>query len=323
VRLVEPSRMVLGDWSEHRRALLGMELGLPWLTEALRFDGEAIDTCARWQHLNVMKTFMKQPLFAGLRIEHIDLLARDSSVVTYAPGEVILTKGESAIALKLGDDDGRLGSIMSLFLRCTQPQDVVAKKEGCWIKLTRSGLDALFEDAPDAAWRVLERICRDAQGSNVSHGVDALQSRISVSVPQQRALPYSELIRLMASLEQISAFRDVSMRTLIAVLRCARECRFNPGATLVEEGRIESMLFILVEGEAKVLKKGRAIARLQAPTVFGELAAIAGAPRNAQVVAEDPCYALALPKEALYSLMLDDRAVVDLMLDMVVRRMAA
>ena len=90
---------------------------------------------------------------------------------------------------------------------------------------------------------------------------------------------------------------------------------------MIEEGRVESSLFLLVEGQAVVTKRGISVARLQAPTLFGELAAIAPAPRSADVVAEGPCRAFVLPREALYSLMLDERAVVDLMLELVVERL--
>ena len=72
-----------------------------------------------------------------------------------------------------------------------------------------------------------------------------------------------------------------------------------------------------------VTKSGVQVAKLKSPTLFGELAAISPAPRNASVTTQTPCRALIIPREALYTLMLDEQAVVDLMVDLVVRRLVA
>lgn len=60
------------------------------------------------------------------------------------------------------------------------------------------------------------------------------------------------------------------------------------GDPLMEEGECERELFILAEGELKVLIKGNAVATLQPGTVVGEGTFFSGAPRSATVTPSRP-----------------------------------
>jgi CRP-like cAMP-binding protein len=58
------------------------------------------------------------------------------------------------------------------------------------------------------------------------------------------------------------------------------------GETLLAEGSRGSSLYILIEGEVKVMKGGNEIARIAQPgAIFGEISALLGTPYSANVVA--------------------------------------
>ena len=60
----------------------------------------------------------------------------------------------------------------------------------------------------------------------------------------------------------------------------------QPGAALVKEGSQGHTLFVILEGTAKVVRRGRTIRRLGAREVFGDVAVLDHRPRTASVVAE-------------------------------------
>jgi small-conductance mechanosensitive channel/CRP-like cAMP-binding protein len=78
---------------------------------------------------------------------------------------------------------------------------------------------------------------------------------------------------------------------------------FAKGETITRQGAVAHWLYILVGGRAEIRskgdddKKGRLVATLQAPAVFGEMGLFTGAPRTADVVAvtDVECYRLDKP----------------------------
>lgn len=173
----------------------------------------------------------------------------------------------------------------------------------------------LLEDDANAAWRVLEHLCQRARGTTAHHATPTPEP------PARADLRYSELLELMAALEQVPALAAASSRALAAVARTAREEQHGAGDALVREGELDASLVLLVEGTVEVLREGRTLGRLEAPTVFGELAAIDPAPRSATIRAQGPTRALFVPREALYALVLEDRAVLDFLIELVLGRL--
>jgi CRP/FNR family cyclic AMP-dependent transcriptional regulator len=89
-------------------------------------------------------------------------------------------------------------------------------------------------------------------------------------------------------LAEVPLFRALSKKELQLVARRAEDVRVDAGATLCSEGSAGQEFFIIIEGQAKVVRKGEQVATIGPGAAFGELALLDRAPRNATVIAETP-----------------------------------
>jgi flavin reductase (DIM6/NTAB) family NADH-FMN oxidoreductase RutF len=76
---------------------------------------------------------------------------------------------------------------------------------------------------------------------------------------------------------------------------------FEEGEFVVREGDPGDELFVILEGEARVERKGSSLATFGPGEFFGEVAVIDGRPRSADVVAASPLRALAVSRELVRS----------------------
>lgn len=95
-------------------------------------------------------------------------------------------------------------------------------------------------------------------------------------------------------LSEVSLFSALSKRDLQMVARRAEDVKVDAGKVLVTEGSAGSEFFVIMDGKARVTRRGRKVADLGAGQFFGELALLDRAPRNATVVAETPMEVLVL-----------------------------
>ena len=106
-------------------------------------------------------------------------------------------------------------------------------------------------------------------------------------------------------LSQIPLFSTLSDRRLRRLAAEATEDAYEPGDVIVrEDGRTQTM-FVILEGSARVVRKGRTIAHRGEGEYFGEISMIDGR-RVASVVAETPMRCLVLYHDDLRRLLLDD-----------------
>jgi CRP-like cAMP-binding protein len=90
-------------------------------------------------------------------------------------------------------------------------------------------------------------------------------------------------------LKDVPLLSCLSNRELKRVAREVRENHFDPGTTVVREGKMGRFgFFILDEGEASVSVGGNEVARLQPGDHFGELSLISEGARTATVTALTP-----------------------------------
>jgi len=105
-----------------------------------------------------------------------------------------------------------------------------------------------------------------------------------------------ELTVGLAALERTPMFAGLDREHLESVLAVAQRVSFEPGQAIVERGDPGDAMYIVVSGVAEVDVGGR-YHRLQRGDFFGEMAVLAGKPREATVKAVEPLEALRIPAD--------------------------
>src|SRR5919109_4255904 len=95
-----------------------------------------------------------------------------------------------------------------------------------------------------------------------------------------------ELRRREQILAATPLFATVPRRHLRAIAVAAGTPAYRDGATIVSEGSRSSSMFVVLEGGAKVVRRGRTVARLGPGEFFGEISLLDPGPRTASVVAD-------------------------------------
>jgi len=123
------------------------------------------------------------------------------------------------------------------------------------------------------------------------------------------------------ALADVPLFSGLSRRHLKHVASLTEEQRHDEGAKLAEEGKPGDTFYVLLEGEAKVERGGRRVARLLPGDFFGEIALIDGGPRTASVVAETPLATMTITRKRFHKMLEEDPSIVVQMLEELARRL--
>ena len=86
-------------------------------------------------------------------------------------------------------------------------------------------------------------------------------------------------------LMEVGLFSRCTKRERQTIARHAQAADLPAGTDLVREGEPGDALFLILEGEAMVLREGHEVGHVGPGSHFGELAILDGAPRSATVVA--------------------------------------
>jgi CRP/FNR family cyclic AMP-dependent transcriptional regulator len=100
----------------------------------------------------------------------------------------------------------------------------------------------------------------------------------------------------LAALERTPLFAGLDREHLEDVLRVGRRVSFDSGQSIVERGDRGDAMYIMVDGAAEVDVGGR-FHRLERGDFFGEMAVLAGKPREATVKAAEPVEVLRIPAD--------------------------
>ena len=99
-----------------------------------------------------------------------------------------------------------------------------------------------------------------------------------------------------SALERTPLFAGLDRGHLDEVLSVGRRVSYQPGQAIVERGDPGDAMYIVVGGAAEVDVGGR-FHRLERGDFFGEMAVLAGKPREATVKAVEPLEALRIPAD--------------------------
>ena len=100
----------------------------------------------------------------------------------------------------------------------------------------------------------------------------------------------------LAALERTPLFAGLDRQHLQDVLSVGQRVSYEPGQAIVERGDPGDAMYIVVGGAAEVDVGGR-YHRLERGDFFGEMAVLAGKPREATVKAVEPLEALRIPAD--------------------------
>ena len=100
----------------------------------------------------------------------------------------------------------------------------------------------------------------------------------------------------LAALGRTPLFAGLDRQDLQDVLSVGQRVSYQPGQAIVERGNPGDAMYVVVSGAAEVDVGGR-YHRLQRGDFFGEMAVLAGKPREATVKAVEPMEALRIPAD--------------------------
>ena len=111
------------------------------------------------------------------------------------------------------------------------------------------------------------------------------------------------------ALAEVDLFSELSQRHLRRLTRSASEYSYNDGVTVVAEGTRSESFFVVLDGSAKAIRRGRTVGRFDQGDFFGEIALLDGGPRTATVVAVGHLHCLVLPRKEFRDVVTEDPSV--------------
>ena len=109
-----------------------------------------------------------------------------------------------------------------------------------------------------------------------------------------------------ASFSNVPLFHALSQRQVRRILRGTFDYEYSAGSELVRQGDDGETLFVILDGNARVVRNGRTVARLRNGDFFGEISVLNDRPRTASVVAETDVRCLALHRDDLRKILVDE-----------------
>lgn len=117
---------------------------------------------------------------------------------------------------------------------------------------------------------------------------------------------FQDMQRLLFKLaEHVKAFQGLTPAEISDLLAHAEKCTFASNVVIVREGSVGNHMYVILDGEAMVSKKGRngetELARLFSADSFGEMALADNEARCATVTAISPCVLVRLTDQIMNS----------------------
>jgi CRP/FNR family cyclic AMP-dependent transcriptional regulator len=122
-------------------------------------------------------------------------------------------------------------------------------------------------------------------------------------------------------LSQVPLFAGLSRRHLRQLAEHADIVSFRQKETIVQAGRPGGTFYVILEGEAKVVRGGKTIGRMTPGDFFGEISLLDGGPRTATVDADTPVTALRIYKRSFDRVVAQEPEVAAKILAVIARRL--
>ncbi len=126
----------------------------------------------------------------------------------------------------------------------------------------------------------------------------------------------------LALLADAPLFEGLAKTQLRRIAKVSGARTIDPAEELVKEGVPGRVFYIVVEGRAKIVRRGRTVAHVGPGDSFGEMAILTTALRSASVVAETPMEVLTLSGPHLRTILLEQPRIAVRLLDTLATRLA-
>lgn len=104
-------------------------------------------------------------------------------------------------------------------------------------------------------------------------------------------------------LKGIALFAQIPGEDLSRVAQIAQEEHFGKGTPFIRQGDIGDCLYLIVDGEVKIIVDGREVAKLGEKQCVGEMSILDSEPRSATVEAATDVRALKIERDDFYELL--------------------
>lgn len=95
---------------------------------------------------------------------------------------------------------------------------------------------------------------------------------------------------------------------------------FAAGDKLIHAGDIAEDVFIIIEGRAEAWVNGQKVGEIEKDEIFGAMAVFTDEPRNATVIASEPCTVMLIPKDQFITLMHSNPRIAHSLIESMARR---
>ncbi len=117
---------------------------------------------------------------------------------------------------------------------------------------------------------------------------------------------FHDMQRLLFRLaEHVKAFQGLTPAEIAELLGSAEKCVFQVGTPIVREGTAGKHMYVILNGDARVIKNGASgeveLARLGSTDSFGEMALADNEARSASVIAESECVLVRLSDQVMHN----------------------
>ena len=126
-----------------------------------------------------------------------------------------------------------------------------------------------------------------------------------------------------AALAGVPLFAELPKRHLRELAKASGVAEYGEGQTVVKQDAAGDVCYVILEGQARVMRNGRRMATIASGGFFGEMSILDGAPRTASVVTDEPSRLLSLPRKAFVDLLASSPSVASTVLAVVARRLRA
>jgi len=114
--------------------------------------------------------------------------------------------------------------------------------------------------------------------------------------------------KIIDDLKKMPIFMPFSQSDLQTLLNMSKLRTYKSGEAIIQEGNIDSWVYFLIYGKAKIIKKNKELSILQRKgDVYGEMRFIDSSPRSASVYAEGDVACIAVDTEYVEKLTGNDK----------------